>query len=509
MPVQVPIYYRPRPYQQAAWRRELSGEFDFYLKIWHRQAGKDSDDIELALNNGWRNPGTQSAYVGLDNKWTKRNVWDKYLDGRTHFANYPDDQISVNATQQQVKFLNNPTNLSPALLQFIGFKESESLIGSSYNFWYISELSLYKRGAFDFIQPIWDSQKANGVPLMVHMNFTPRGLNNGAADWLRALTKEDEPEKWPGPHGRVYVDWLPATMSEKAPGVPLYTPEHLEAIRQRYIRLYGNDQLFRQEMLCEFLAVNAGLVFPTIEALRKEGRFCPCNLDTSKPVYMAWDISSKDKTTDWTSCVVFQYYNGKLFIYDWYENNRKAVVECVQELASRPYFHLIREACLPWDSDRSGSSQSPLDECRRMFPNITWHKLDRTYVADSINNLRTYIPNTIINSDKCDWLMECFENWEYRELTSIDDWSAEPKHDRYSHLMDACRYAGDMLKQIRYLSNNSGEPLKMPSKYKAWDLDGEDEETSWDDMPPGMRPSKFSNLRNKKPKELYGSYFDI
>ena len=66
-----------------------------------------------------------------------------------------------------------------------------------------------------------------------------------------------------------------------------------------------------------------------------------------------------------------------------------------------------------------------------------------------------------------------------------------------------------MLKQVRYLSNNSGEPLKMPSKYKAWDLDGEDEETSWDDMPPGMRPSKFSNLRNKKPKELYGSYFDI
>ena len=38
--------------------------------------------------------------------------------------------------------------------------------------------------------------------------------------------------------------------------------------------------------------------------------------------------------------------------------NRKAVVECVQELAKRPYFHLIRGACLPWDSDRSGSISS-------------------------------------------------------------------------------------------------------------------------------------------------------
>ena len=106
---------------------------------------------------------------------------------------------------------------------------------------------------------------------MVHMNFTPRGLSNGAADWLRALTGVDDPELWPGEHGRVYVDWLPATKSEKAPGVPLYTPEHLEQIRERYIRLYGNDQLFRQEMLCEFLAVNAGLVYPTIEQLRKDG----------------------------------------------------------------------------------------------------------------------------------------------------------------------------------------------------------------------------------------------
>lgn len=502
MAIQVPLYYAPRPSQRAAWARRLSGELDYYLKIWHRQYGKDTDDIQFSMYQAYENPGTQTAYIGLDNKWIRRNIWDKYIDGRRHFDSYPDDIIEPLETRQQVKFNNNPEDLAPALIQFIGFKESQSLIGSSYDHFFISELSLYKRGAFDLIMPIWDMKKAEGKKFSVNANFTPRGMNNIAADFLRAYTGEDDPQNWPGQHGRVFVDYLPANRSLNADGTRLYSDEMLENIRQRYIRAMGNDLLFRQEYLCEFLAVNAGLVFPGIEKVREEKRYCPYNIDPTHPVYMAWDISSKDKETDWTSCIVFQYYNGRMFVFDWYENNRKAVVECVSDLAARPYFHLIRAACLPWDSDRSGSSSSPLDECRRAFPNIDWHKLDRTYVSDRINRGRQQIANIIINSEKCDWLMECFENWEYRELSSIDDWAAKPKHDRYSHLMDAFGYASDFIAQVEYLQNASGRPRKMPSYYGEWDLD-DDEETTWDDMPPGMRPSKFSPLRKKKPGDIF------
>ncbi len=99
--------------------------------------------------------------------------------------------------------------------------------------------------------------------------------------------------------------------------------------------------------------------------------------------------------------------------------------------------------------------------------------------------------------------MECFENWEYRQLSSTDDWSAQPKHDRYSHLMDAFRYAADFLAQVPYIEEAAGRlNMRMPSHYGGWDLDDE-EETTWRDMPPGYRPSKFSKLRNKSPQELY------
>lgn len=501
MAIKVPRYYAPRPRQREAWARRLSGEYDYYAKIWHRQAGKDTDDIQFSLYSAYTRPGTQSAYVGLDNKWIRRNIWDKYIDGRKHWSDYPENIIDVRETAQQVRMLNNPDDYAPAMIQFIGFKESESLIGSSYNNFYISELSLYKRGAFDYLQPIWDAKMANREKFMVNVNFTPRGMNNVAADWLIAYTGETEPEAWPGPHGRVYVDVMRADESTDLEGNRIFTDEMLEQIRQRYIRAMGNDLMFRQEYMCDFLAVNAGLVFPGIEKVREDNRYCPTNFDTSKPVYMAWDISSKDKQTDWTSAVIFQYYNGRMFILDWYEDNRKAVVECVQELAQREYFHLIRAACLPWDSDRSGSVTSPLEECRRAFPNITWHKLDRTYVQDGINRGRALLGNVIIDSKRCEWLMECFENWEYRQLSSVDDWSANPKHDRYSHLMDAFRYAADFLAQVPYIEDASSRLKKMPDYYGGWGLD--DDDLEWADMPPGMRPSKFSRLHNKSPRDLY------
>lgn len=472
------------------------------LSLVVHNCGKDSSDIQAALFDAYSNPGTQTAYIGLDNKWIRRNIWDKYIDGRRHFDSYPADIIDVRETAQQVKFSNNQ-GLAPALIQFIGFKESESLIGSSYERMFVSELSLYRRGAFDFIQPIWDMKVASGQPFLANFNFTPRGLNNIAADMLRAYTGEDDPALWAGEHGRVYVDVRPANTTFDNDGNRILDDEMLEKIRSRYVRAMGNDNMFRQEYMCEFLAVNAGLVYPAIEILRKENRFVPVNPVPGRPVYMGWDISSKDKQSDWTAGIAFQYIDGRFIVLDYYEDNRKAVVECVQECSTKSWWHMVQAIALPWDSDRSGSVSSPLVECQQAFPNISVRKLDRSYVQDGINRVRKLLPNMVINSTTCDWLMECFENYEYRELSSADDWSATPKHDRYSHLMDAMRYCADFADQLPAIRMGSGDiRTRMPKSYGSWDL-GEEEESEWDDMPPGMRPSIYSPNRKKKPSDLY------
>lgn len=474
--VVVPLHYVPRPHQQAAWARQDSGKYNYYFKLWARQTGKDTDDIEYCLNRAFEHPGTQSAYVGLDNVWLNNNIFKKYVDNRRFWDDYPSDIIEPKETSKEVYFHNNPEGYAPSRIKFIGFLNDNAAIGSSYDNFYISEVSLYKRNAFDYIEPIWDQKLAQGLDLYVSFNGTPRGQRNVLYDLLRTYTGEDEPEAFPGAHGSTYVDLVKIqdvkVPDREHPGQwrPLYTEAEIEKLQDRYLRRFGNLNLYKQEFECDFTTVNAGLVYQGIELLTKEKRYTSYNLDATKPVYAAFDISSKGSTTDATAGVIYQYYNNKLFIYDIYEQRGKSFVECFTELQARPYFHMIKLVCLPWDSERSASSETPIEEARKLWPNINWHSLDKERVDRGIDLVRRQLPNTIINSDKCDYLMECFNNYEYKRLEAKDDWAAKPTHNKYSHLMDAVRYAVMGIKEIDYFGlNNDGSEKAMPTSYTSWD----------------------------------------
>lgn len=479
---EVPRFYKPWPHQVRAWNRRDSGLYTYDVKLWCRQAGKDTDDIQWNLMWGWMNPGKQAAYVGLDNVWINNNIFKKYIDGRTHWQDYPEEYIDPKDTQKEVLLTNNPEGIAPFRLKFIGFLNDQGMIGSSYDSFTISEASLYKRNAFQYIEPIWERKVAFGAQLQVLLNGTPRGMRNVFYDMLCSLTRESEPAAFPGAHknplGDCYVDKVTIEDLIVPDGHggwrPMYNREGIEALKDKYMRAYGDLNLFYQENYCDFTTVNSGLVYKAIEQLRDQGRFCPWNLDTTRPVYMAWDISSKGKVTDATSCVVFQYVNGRMVIFDWLEARGKALVECVQELAGRSYFHLIRFAALPWDSDRSASSETPIEECRKMFPNINWHALDMERVDRGINLVRQMLPNMIINSDRCDWVMECFESYEYNWLGAYEDWSPKPRHDRYSHIMDAVRYAAMSVREIDYLQlNDCGVDDRPAGTYEYFGTGGE------------------------------------
>ena len=484
----VPIFYKPRPYQVEAWLRKQSGIYNYYFKLWHRQAGKDSSDLQEAMKKAWDKAGTQTAYVGLDNVWIAENIFKKTIEGRKFWAEYPDEMITPKDTSKEVYFHNNDDpNVADARIKFIGFLNDQQLIGSSYDNFVISEGSLYKRNAFEYIEPIWDQKEANGENWSVSINGTPRGIKNNLYDMLCTYTGVDDPDLFPGEHVnktgsvRCYVDKLRADQSmvfDKTTGElrRLFTDEQLEVIRQRCIRKTGNDRLFRQEYLCDFTTVNAGLVYGGVEALMKEHRFCKFNLDTTKPLYAAFDISSKGSYTDATSAIIFQYYNGQMFIYDIYEERGKSFVECLTDVAKRDYWQYMRFIVLPWDSERSASSETPIEEARRMFPTINFHALDKERVDRGIQLVRNMMPNMIINSDNCDFLLDALNNYEYKWFDSLEDWSTKPIHNKWSHICDALRYAVMGINEVKYLKlNDDGSPADLPRFY-----DIEDEEARLD-----------------------------
>lgn len=504
--ISVPIYYKPRPYQQRAWQRRMSNEYNYYFKLWPRQSGKDADDIVFSLYDAWGHPGTQTAYVGLDNKWVGANIFNKYIDGRRFWSDFPMDHINVRDTQKEVTFSNNPDGVAEARVKFIGFQNDQAMIGSSYDRFYVSEASLYGQNAFQFIEPIWESKLVQKQDLRVYINGTPRGMQNVYTQMIQNYTGEQDPEAFPGEHRNgnysVYVDKLTIEDLMVPDGrggwVRLYTDEWIDNMKQRYLDAYGNLNLFMQEYYCDFTTVNSGLVYQGFEQMQKQGRVTGFNLDTSQPVYVAFDISSKEKITDATVGLVFQYIGSKTLIYDMIEMRGMALVQVVSQLSTKGYWPYIRVGFLPWDADRSASSETPIEEARRMFPNITWHALEKERIDRGIQVVREAMPNMWIHRDNCRRLCESLEAYEYKRLEKQDDWSAVPYHNWASHACDALRYACMGLQEMQYLGMPmDGSRRRMPDRYEYFG-DG------MDDRPPV--PLTFMTERQRKEWMEHGRF---
>ncbi len=463
--VEVPTYYKPRPYQQASWIRRNSGKYAYYFKVWARQAGKDTDDLQWMLKRAWDNPGTQSVYVGLNNVWVNNNIFKKYIDGRKHWQDYPDHLINVRDTQREVTMLNNPKSLAEARIKFIGFQNDQQLIGSSYDVFAISEASLYGKGAFDFITPIWDRKLAEDKSLMVAFNGTPRGIKNVLYDMLTTYTGKDDPADFPGEHmevrGGCYVDVVTnrdlVIPDGKGGWKPMYTEEDIEQEKAKYLRQFGNMNFYSQEHECNFTTVNSGLVYLAIEVLLKENRYTPYNINPNYPVFLSCDIGSKrrqdSKQThpDASAFIVFQHYNGMTFIFDYHETWGLPFSQSLAEIRAKGYWQYIKHAVLPWDAEVSSTMQSQAEECRQLYPEINWHVLSKDGVEKGINYARALFPNLIINSKNCERLLDCFLNYEYQRKEKNGVWSFTPVHNWASHGMDAFRYMAVGVEEVNYL----------------------------------------------------------
>ena len=201
--------------------------------------------------------------------------------------------------------------------------------------------------------------------------------------------------------------------------------------------------------------------------MEKQNRVSTFNLDTSKPVYVAFDISSKDKVTDATVGLVFQHIGSNTLIYDMIELRGLALVQVISQLSTKEYWPYIRVGFLPWDSDRSASSETPLEEANRMFPNITWHALEKERIDRGIQVVREAMPNMWIHRENCRRLVDSLHAYEYKRLEKQDDWSAVPYHNWASHACDALRYACMGIEEMEYLGiSPDGSGPNMPENYE-------------------------------------------
>ena len=471
-----PRFYKPRVYQaeaHAMWAKKRVG-----VVVYPRQTGKDVAMSIEECQSALKTPKTTGVYVSLNNPMIRDILWDKtYLDPvsgqyvRMLQDNVPPELCSWQATSMTGSFRNK------SRLKLQGYFQSgqdRNGVGTSFQRYNFTELALFTReDPLPRLMPIIQNE---AEPKKLRVASTPRGKRRNPL-WQLMQSMEGNSE-----YGIIIrtIDDI-NEMMRRAGEPPVLTQERLEQIRDAYLKRFGNDRMFEQEYYCSFEEMDAAAVYgEAYSKLLEEKRNTDFNIDPGHPLYVAFDIGSSGIHSDATAWIAFQWFNGKLFLYDCGEGHGKALPEYVDVLRAKPWFNRLQAIILPWDAEHheKAINTTPADMLRQVFPRVAVlaksnkvFKLPGSRQSDfaeitDIQKVRMQLYNTIIHETNCQWLMECLENFKYEFNTKLQMWSDKPLHDKYSHMMDALRYAVQATSELDFFE---GQFFDVGSTSKVMD----------------------------------------
>lgn len=461
------------------WRTHRYG-----IAVLPRQTGKDVAASMEQCDARLRTPKTTGVYISLSNPMIRDILWDKtYIDPesgeyiRGLQDNVPAETVDWKATVMEGRFKNH------SRLKLQGYFQSgqdKSGVGTAFQDYTITELALFAReDPIPRLMPILENRAENKRLMVVS---TPRGKRRNPLWQLMESLKHN-------PEAQVItrdIDDINAIMKKNGLD-PVLTDEELERIRDTYLKRFGNDRMFEQEYYCSFEEMDAAAVYgEAYMKLVEEKRVHHFNLDPGHPVYVAFDIGSSGIQSDATSWIAFQWINGRLFLYDCGEGHGKALPEYVDDLQVKPWFNKIGALILPWDGDHheKAVNTTPADMLRQRFPNVAvlaksnkvWkipgaRSGDYSLITD-IQQTRMTLYNTVVHEGNCQWLLECLENYKYQFNTRLQMWTEQPVHDKYSHMMDALRYAVQAVKELDFFNGKfydmAGQRTSSVSYEEDW-----------------------------------------
>ena len=448
-----------------------------------RQTGKDVAMSIEECQSALKTPKTTGVYVSLNNPMIRDILWDKtYLDPvsgqyvRMLQDNVPPELCSWQATSMTGSFSNK------SRLKLQGYFQSgqdRNGVGTSFQRYNFTELALFTReDPLPRLMPIIQNE---AEPKKLRVASTPRGKRRNPL-WQLMQSMEGNSE-----YGIIIrtIDDI-NEMMRRAGEPPVLTQERLEQIRDAYLKRFGNDRMFEQEYYCSFEEMDAAAVYgEAYSKLLEEKRNTDFNIDPGHPLYVAFDIGSSGIHSDATAWIAFQWFNGKLFLYDCGEGHGKALPEYVDVLRAKPWFNRLQAIILPWDAEHheKAINTTPADMLRQVFPRVAVlaksnkvFKLPGSRQSDfaeitDIQKVRMQLYNTIIHETNCQWLMECLENFKYEFNTKLQMWSDKPLHDKYSHMMDALRYAVQATSELDFFEGqffDVGSTSKVMDYIEDW-----------------------------------------
>ena len=247
---------------------------------------------------------------------------------------------------------------------------------------------------------------------------TPRGHNDFYDLWQ---TSQANPEDWYG-------------VMLRASETGLVADEELRSARQMM-----TPEQYEQEYECSFEAAIHGAYWGReMAAAEATGRICDVAIDTSQPVWTAWDIGVKDATAIW----LYQPLAGGINVVDYYEASGVGVDHYADVLRSKAQEggYQLAPCLVPHDArvKEWGSGRTRIEQMMALGLK-PWIVPDHR-VMDGINAARLTIPAARFDRTRCKDGIEALKQYraEYDEERKV--LKPTPLHDWTSHAADAFRY---------------------------------------------------------------------
>ena len=307
--------------------------------------------------------------------------------------------VRDNAKDRVIELSNNST------IRMGSINQVDSCVGRSYDLIIFDEAALVDgREAFNVaLRPTLDKEGSKALFIS-----TPRGRNNWFADFYQRGYNDE------------YEDWasIKATYHEN--------PRHSEEdIQEAKVSMSAAE--FAQEYMADFNTYEGQIWGFNYEK-------CIANVDQFQPegmdVFAGLDVGYKDPTA---FCVI---------AYDWDKEDYYVVDEYIDaEKTTEYHAREIRKLIEKWDIDwiyiDSAAQQTRFDLAQNY--DISTINAKKS-VLDGIAHVANIVDNDkLLVNQKCEHTLECLDQYQWDPNPNL--LREKPKHDRFSHMSDALRYA--------------------------------------------------------------------
>jgi len=423
--ITLPLDWRPRDYQRAAWEALETGTKRACL-VWHRRAGKDLFAINWTASQIFQRVGLY-WHVLPTYRQGRKVVWEgRTRDGRAFLDHFPDGNnagpgnlVTRKRDDEMAMWFANGS-----VYQVIGADDPDRLVGANPIGIIFSEWSVMPPRVWEFIRPILAENGGWAVFI-----YTPRGRNHG----YRTFNMAQETEGWFAE--KLSVDMthaipMSAVEDERAAGMP--------------------EELVQQEFYCSFDAPLVGAYYGDLmSTMTEEKRIGKIPYEPERPVTTAWDLGVADYTSIWFHQLVGHEHR----LIDYYQASGVGLDHYAKVLSEKPYAY--KEHLVPHDATvrELGSGKSRIEMARKLGLNM--RVVPKMPLADGINAVRFLLPKVWIDEERCETGIEGLRQYTKERILDEEGIDGEalfrdkPLHNWASHPADALRTLAVGLREFR------------------------------------------------------------